>query len=260
MNHQNSIDKDGVYGAHTVKLLFFIPSFNDQLGLPELVQRLLDEYPTATALIIDDGSTPQIDLSQGDLLLSKRSLLLRLPFNVGLGLVTSVALDYFLNNDFDFLIRLDADGQHPIEEISYLLAPLMQGLSDIVWGERINHLSLGSTRAVMGSVIKQATGWVGRRVLYCDLNDWFSGFFAINRNAGMVVSNVFLERYCELQMLCIFHRSSMKIRIHRFNQVDRRFGQSTISFAGGLMIFFRSMLLMFRYLIIAPSKNARSDV
>lgn len=45
-----------------MKLLFFIPSFNDQEGLPELVQSLVNAYPEATVLVIDDGSEPRLVL------------------------------------------------------------------------------------------------------------------------------------------------------------------------------------------------------
>jgi len=40
-----------------LKILFFIPTFNDQKGLPAIVNSLLNQFQSATVLIVDDGST-----------------------------------------------------------------------------------------------------------------------------------------------------------------------------------------------------------
>ena len=233
---------------------FFIPSFNDQQGLPELADLLLEKYPCANVLVVDDGSTPVIDLSLVNPKFSNRLCLLRLPFNVGLGLGTSVAIDYFLSGDFEALLRLDADGQHPIDEIPELLAPLRSGLVDVVWGERTNHFGVENTRAIVGSFMKQMTAWMGRQVLRSQMRDWFSGFFAMNRSAGKIAAQFHLERYCELQLLCIFHSSAVRISSHHVRQFEREFGNSSISWFDGVMIFLRSSLMMVRYAVRGASE------
>ena len=237
-----------------MRLLFFIPSFNDQQGLPELVQLLLEKYPHAKVLVVDDGSMPAIDLSRVNSRFSYRFCLFRFPFNVGLGLGTSVAIDYFLRNEFEFLIRLDADGQHPIDEIPELLAPLHQGHADVVWGERTNHLGVESARAIAGSFLKQTIAWVGRRVLRSEIRDWFSGFFAMNRRSAKFAAQFHLERYCELQMLCIFHGTAIRIATRHVRQADRQFGETSINWFDGIMIFMRSSLIMIRYAIRGSSE------
>jgi glycosyltransferase involved in cell wall biosynthesis len=230
-----------------VKLLFFIPSFNDQEGLPELVLSLVSAYPEATVLVVDDGSNPSLVLPPVTLLAGTRVLLHRLIFNVGLGLVTSVALDYFLDGDFDCMIRLDADGQHPLDEIEGLLSPLISGEVDVVWGERINHMTLNSPKQFMGTMTKQATAWMGQVIFSSQVEDWFTGFFAINRVAAVKVAGTFLERYCEVQLLCIFHSSNLTVKTHRIQQLDRQFGKSRISWIDGVLLFLRSTLMMLLY-------------
>ncbi len=237
-----------------MKLLFFIPSFNDQEGLPELIQSLVNAYPEATVLVIDDGSEPPLVLPPIKHLADMRVFLQRLGFNVGLGLVTSMALDCFLDGEFDFLIRLDADGQHPLDEIEGLISPLISGEADVVWGERTNHMTLRSPKQVMGALTKQVTAWMGQVIFESQVKDWFTGFFAINRVAAERAIGAHLERYCEVQLLCIFHGSDLTLKTHRIEQLERQFGKSRISWIDGVLIFLRSTLMMALYALRKPPK------
>ena len=99
----------------------------------------------------------------------------------------------------------------------------------------------------MGSLTKQSTAWVGRMVFRSQVKDWFTGFFAINRAAAAVASTAYLERYCEVQLLCIFHSQKLRIHTHPVAQLERLHGQTTIRWADGVMIFLRSALMMVLY-------------
>lgn len=230
-----------------MKILFFVPSFNDQAGLPELVSELVASYPEATILVIDDGSEPAIFLPLHRTFEAPHVVLLRLANNEGLGLATSIALDYFLDGGFEFLVRLDADGQHPQHEIEGLLLALRQEEADVVWGERLNNLKAGSPKAVMGSVTKTFTAWLGRAIFRSTVKDWFTGFFALNKTAASIVAGAYLERYCEVQLLCIFHNTNVRIKTHQVQQLDRKFGKTRIRWLDGVMIMLRSTLMMFLY-------------
>lgn len=228
-----------------MRLLFFIPSFNDQEGLVKLVNTLIDMYPTSMVLIIDDGSDPAIKLPD----IGNRILLHRLLFNVGLGLATSVALDFFIQGQFDYLVRLDADGQHPVNEVMGLLRPLQSDSADVVWGERNNHILISSSEKLFGSFAKRTTSTIGRLIFDSFVDDWFTGFFAMNRIAANLAARYHLERYCEVQLLCIFHNADIRIAIHKVDQLERIYGQTSISFFTGVMIFFRSILIIGLYAI-----------
>jgi hypothetical protein len=230
-----------------LKILFFIPSFNDQKGLPELVQSLVNAYPEATVLVIDDGSEPPLVMPQDTVFAGTQVLLHRLAFNVGLGLITSVAIDFFLYENFDCLIRLDADGQHPLGEIAGLLTPLVNGDADVVWGERMNHMTSRTPKEVMGAMTKRATACMGQVIFRSQVEDWFTGFFSINRVAAARASSAHLERYCEVQLLCIFHVSELTVKTHRIQQLERQFGKTRISWIDGVLIFMRSTLMMVLY-------------
>jgi glycosyltransferase involved in cell wall biosynthesis len=228
-----------------MKLLFFIPTFNDQDGLVELVRSLVDMHPMSTILVVDDGSKQAIEIPN----IGSNVLLHRLPTNMGLGVATSVALDFFIEGGFEYLVRLDADGQHPLDEIVGLLGPLHMNFADVVWGERKNHLINKASEKLLGNLAKRATSSMGRLVFDSFVDDWFTGFFAINRNAALLAVRYHLERYCEVQLLCIFHNANLRIFVHRVSQLQRKFGESSITLFSGVMILFRSLLIIGLYAI-----------
>ena len=230
-----------------MKILFFIPTFNDQKGLSAIVNSLLNQFQNARVLVVDDGSTPAVDLDLTSRHGAQRVRLVRLVSNEGLGLATSIAIDYMMQGNFDCLVRLDADGQHPLSKIEGLKEKIFSNLADVVWGERINHNSMNTPKAMMASVTKAFTTWLGRVIFKSHVKDWFTGFFAINRAAAAAAQSAYLERYCEVQLLCIFHAANLRIETHPIEQLDREHGVSSIGWIGGLMILLRSSLMMLLY-------------
>ena len=208
---------------------------------------LLNQFLNARVLVVDDGSTPAIDLVLTSRHETQRACLVRLVSNEGLGLATSIAIDYMIQENFDCLVRLDADGQHPLSEIDGLKEKISSNFADVVWGERGNHNSLNTPKAVMGSVTKTFTAWLGRLIFKSHVKDWYTGFFAINRAAALLAQAAYLERYCEVQLLCIFHEAKLRVETHPIEQLERNHGQSSINWLGGMMIMLRSLLIMLLY-------------
>ncbi len=208
---------------------------------------LLNQFQNASVLVVDDGSTPAIDLDLTSRHEAQRFCLVRLASNEGLGLATSIAIDYMMQGNFECLVRLDADGQHPLSEIEGLKEKISSNLADVVWGERVNHSSMTTPKAVMGSVTKSFTAWLGRLIFKSHVNDWYTGFFAMNRGAAIIAQGAYLERYCEVQLLCIFHAATLRIEAHPVEQLERNHGQSSINWLAGMMIMLRSSLMMLLY-------------
>jgi hypothetical protein len=229
------------------KILFFIPTYNDQILLSSLIHNLLTLYPLSEVLVIDDGSLPEINLSKELNVHSKRLKLFRLPVNEGLGFSTSIAFDYMINNEFQYLVRIDSDGQHPHDNINILLENLINLSFDVVWGERINHYNNNSLKNIFASFTKVFTNYLGKIIFNSKIEDWYTGHFAINRVAANLTKNLQLERFCEVQLLCIFFKANLRIKSHKIYQFERLHGISSIGWLVGLKIFLRSLLIMILY-------------
>jgi len=111
-----------------------MPVFNPDHSFRVAVKSLLcQDFENWELLIIDDGSTIPVKIKS----INPRVFQYILPFNVGLGLVTNIALDFAFSHNFDSLIRIDSDGQHPIKFIPSVLEPILMKEADLVITHRI---------------------------------------------------------------------------------------------------------------------------
>ena len=122
-----------------MKILVFIPTFNDRILIPSLVKSVLALGVEFHTLIIDDGSDPPLETEH---LSGSREKYFRCPYNVGLGVTTNIALDYAYKYSFDILMRIDADGQHPLDSLLPIKDAMIAYNADIIVGVRSNNFTL----------------------------------------------------------------------------------------------------------------------
>jgi len=107
-----------------------IPAYNEEKNISEIIKKL--KKFTNKIIVCDDGSsdsTAKIAKEMGVLVIQHDT-------NLGYG---SAIRSIFLKareEKSEFLITLDSDGQHRIEDISTILVPLKTGEADIVIGSR----------------------------------------------------------------------------------------------------------------------------
>lgn len=97
------------------EVLILVPAFNEEGSIAKTLQEL-KEFGY-NVLVIDDGSTD----STADIALSQQALVLRLPFNLGVGGALRVGFQYACNAGYVAVVQVDADGQHPINQIVDLI-------------------------------------------------------------------------------------------------------------------------------------------
>lgn len=96
-------------------VLILVPAFNEAGSIAKTLQEL-KEFGY-NILVIDDGSSD----STVDLALSKQVVVLRLPFNLGVGGALRVGFQYACNAGYSAVVQVDADGQHPVDQIVDLI-------------------------------------------------------------------------------------------------------------------------------------------
>lgn len=109
--------------SHNVSVV--LPCLNEHQSIADLARRLCDELPGAEVIIVDDGSSPPIPVL-------KEAIVLRHPYNIGNGAAIKTGARHASR---DFLVFLDADGQHDPRDITRLLEKLNEGY-DLVVGAR----------------------------------------------------------------------------------------------------------------------------
>jgi glycosyltransferase involved in cell wall biosynthesis len=166
-----------------MKLIIQIPCFDEEETLPLTLADLPREVPgfdVVEWLVIDDGSrdrTAEVARSLGvDHVVQHRR-------NRGLAAAFLTGLDTALHAGADVIVNTDADNQYDATGIPSLTRPVLEGIADIVVGERpIESISEFSG---MKKRLQRLGSSVVRRFSHTDIKDAASGFRAFNREAAM---------------------------------------------------------------------------
>lgn len=232
--------------AADMSVLVLIPAYNEGQSAVEVAINVLRLGPAYRPLVIDDGSFEPIDPA----LLPRGALLFRCPFNAGIGVATHIAFDHALAEGYEFVVRLDGDGQHPAARVPDLIAPIRSGAADLVAGVRVNHADGSGVGNWLRSAAKAYYAAVaglltdGRAPI--DVN---TGFFAASRRAVAQLSSVDLERFPEPQMFVSACRLGLRVTTVSIEQLTRERGNTTLNFARALGMFYRFNLFVAERLV-----------
>lgn len=166
-----------------MKLIVQIPCLNEERTLPGTIAdipRVIDGIDTVEILVIDDGSTDRTvevarDAGADHVLSFKR--------NRGLGYAMQAGFDRCLALGADIIVNTDGDNQYFGGDIPALVRPIVDGVADLVIGDRqtdsIAHFSPAKrTLQALGSRVIS-------RLATVDVPDVASGFRAYSRETAM---------------------------------------------------------------------------
>tara|TARA_Y100001970_G_scaffold281852_1_gene393506 strand:- start:44662 stop:45603 length:942 start_codon:yes stop_codon:yes gene_type:complete len=166
-----------------MKLIIQIPCYNEEKYLPIILSELpkkLNGVDNIEWLIIDDGSeddTIKIAKKNGVDHIVKHNK------NKGLASAFKSGLQESINLGADIIVNTDADNQYPSKYIKELIAPIVEGKTDIVIGDRetdqIAHFSYTK------KLLQKFGSWVVRKISKTDIPDAPSGFRAYSREAAL---------------------------------------------------------------------------
>ena len=117
-----------------MKLSIIIPCYNERRFLPELISLVKDApVKDKEIILVDDGSTDgTTDLIKAELE-KKVDRVIYHPKNMGKGTAIRTALQHVRG---DLVIIQDADLEYDPKEYPKLMAPILQGKADVVYGSR----------------------------------------------------------------------------------------------------------------------------
>ena len=192
------------------KVLIVIPCYNEEVALPLLLNKLnqlvLPKAYKLTPIVVNDCSSDKtIEVAK------KHGVkVLDLVNNLGIGGAVQSGFKYANDNNFDFAIQMDGDGQHPPSEIiKQLIASETEG-ADVVIGSRFieNQGFQSSFMRRMG--IKYFFN-LNRLLTGNKIYDSTSGFRLLGRRAIALVAVNYPDDYPEPESLIIFSRAGLKI-------------------------------------------------
>lgn len=107
-----------------------VPAWNEQEVVGGTIGEIRAAVPDAQILVVDDGSTDRT----ASVAAAAGALVLRLPYNLGVGAAMRVGFRYAVRNGYSAAVQVDADGQHDPRDLPTLLAALDD--ADIAIGAR----------------------------------------------------------------------------------------------------------------------------
>lgn len=166
------------------KVLIFIVAYNAERTIEEVLHRIpaeLRDFDTEI-LVIDDSSTDATferahEMERAANLPFPLTVLFN-PVNLGYGGNQKVGFRYAIRNQFDVVALVHGDGQYAPERLPDLLAPLLSGDADAVFGSRM----MKKREALRGGmplykylgnrILTTAQNWL----LGSDLSEFHSGY------------------------------------------------------------------------------------
>jgi glycosyltransferase involved in cell wall biosynthesis len=214
-------------------LLIIVPALNEEAAVGNVVRSVKQVLTDTTVLVIDDCSvdaTASVAEQAG-------ASVLRLPVHLGLGGCVQAGYKLAYELGYEYVIRVDGDGQHDAADIPKILHALVTTGAEVVIGSRFaepggkytsfpRFLGIAFFRLLLTPIL-------GKRI-----NDPTSGFVGVNRRALEVFSRVFPLEYPEIEVLVVLQRKRFSFHEIPCRILPRRTGKSTIS-----------MLKSFRYML-----------
>jgi glycosyltransferase involved in cell wall biosynthesis len=103
-----------------MKTLVFMPAYNEAGNIREVIQEVKLLHPNIDFLVIDDGST---DLT-AEIARQNGAYVISFPYNLGIGSAVETGYKFATTENYQRVIRMDADGQHDPKFINEILKNL----------------------------------------------------------------------------------------------------------------------------------------
>jgi glycosyltransferase involved in cell wall biosynthesis len=205
-------------------LLIVVPAYNEEAAVGDVVRGIRQVLPQAPVLVIDDCSadaTISVARNAG-------AEVLALPHHLGLGGCVQAGYKLAYELGYEYVIRVDGDGQHDPQDISGIFQTLRRSGCHMVIGSRFVGQN-GNHTSVLRSLGIGFFRLVLRPILGKPVRDPTSGFVGVNRDALGVFSRSFPLDYPEIEALVVLQRKAFRFEEVPCHMRPRRTGRSSIT-------------------------------
>ena len=228
--------------------LVFVPAWNEEANLPAVLGELRRVLPEADVLVVDDGSTD----ATADVARSGGALVHRFGENRGLRAAIAQGYDHARRQGYAFCGRIDADGQHPAEELRRLLERVRAGACDVAVGSRFVEGEGYEAYRYQPSPARSLGTALLRRGIALRLGrpfaDATSGMYAANSRALPLLGQPYLSGAPEVESLIRLSEAGLAVQEVPVAMRERAGGESKLRGAKavtlvltviGTLLFFR---------------------
>lgn len=208
-----------------MEIMVLIPAYNEEKNIKTVIEEIKHNLPGAHIVVVNDGSN---DNTRKILERIENITVLNHPFNVGIGGAIRTGIQYFLETDFDVLLRIDGDGQHPPSHAQDLLRPILEKKAEAVIGSRfLEKKGYQSSLTRRGGI--KLLNLLSSFILKQKITDNTSGFKAYTREAAKLVILDFPVDYPEPVEVYLLSKKGIKIVEIPVIMRERQRGVSSIN-------------------------------
>lgn len=210
------------------KLLLIVPAFNEEKNLPELVNKINEVQNTmpikVDTLIINDFST---DNTKEVLKTLENINFINLPCNLGIGGAVQTGYKYAKENDYDYAIQIDGDGQHNPKYIKQAYEEIEKGYNFVIGSRFIDNQGFQSSFVRRLGI--NFFYYLIRILTREKITDATSGFRLCDRKVIDLFSRYYPADYPEPETLIILISNGFKVTEIPVIMNEREHGKSSIN-------------------------------
>lgn len=114
------------------KILFVIPAYNEAENIEKVIKEIKKDVYYADILVINDCSKD----NTAEIVKNNGIKCITTVFNMKYAMAVQTGIKYAYQNGYDYVIQMDADGQHIASEAEKLYLEMKNSEADIVIGSR----------------------------------------------------------------------------------------------------------------------------
>jgi glycosyltransferase involved in cell wall biosynthesis len=216
--------------------LVFVPAWNEEASLPDVLEELAHELPGADVLVVDDGSTD----ATAAIAREHAAAVVSFKANRGLPAAIAAGYGYAVEHGYEYCGRVDADGQHPVEELRRLLERVRAGTCDVAVGSRFAsgdgyeaYRYEPSAARRFGTALLRRSIAVALRRPFLDAT---SGMYAANSAALPVLAQPYTSEAPEVQALLRLHEAGLRVDEVPVDMRARASGESKLRGKKAVMV------------------------
>jgi hypothetical protein len=211
-----------------------IPAYNEEDSIGGVLAAMPDsvEGYAVTPVVVSDGSedrTTQVAREYD-------AIVVEHPINQGQGGSLKTGFQIALAHDADVVVTMDADGQHPPDQLPELVAPVAADEADYVLGSRYRGEDNSGNSVTRQSGIFAFT-WLINRLAKTDISDCTNGYRAI-RGDRLRELTLVESRFSAPELIIEARKNGLRIREVPITIREREAGETKkpkLGYAYGLM-------------------------
>lgn len=222
-----------------------IPAYNEEESIKTVIGEVLEECLGLDILVVDDGSKD----GTRDRLRGLPVHVISHPINLGYGVAVQTGFKYAALRGYDFLVLMDADGQHIPSQVRLLLEELDRE-RDIVIGSRL----AGCTGSYRIPFFRRAGirffSFLAKALGGVNIRDVTSGFQAMRREVFLLLAEEYPTDFPDAEVVIMLGLKRFRLAEVPTQVRERKQGKSMYSSLGTVLYYpFKSILASFIVLL-----------